>query len=56
MSNENKNHTVKIVKTTNSNYTITYQIKSTTLVDTQFDDQLEKLMSQELVYGETNYY
>lgn len=39
-----------------SNNNKKYNIKSEIIDDDQFDEKLEKLMNQELVYGDINYY
>lgn len=45
------------VQTSDSNNkSKTYKIKSIVLDDDDFDDKLEELMNQELVFGSTNYY
>lgn len=56
MTQNNNIPVLTLVRTTSNEKKITYRIKSTSVLDEDFDSQLEKLMNQELVYGDSNYY
>lgn len=42
--------------TDSSNNSKVYKIKSIVIQDDDFDDKLEELMNQQLIYGDINYY